>query len=111
MLQATNTSEFIEWDVRNWSSALDFWRLHTSKNIATCSALELGSRHGGLSLWLALQGARVIASDIDGPSPAAAQLHKGRKVSHLITYESIDATSIPYTEKFDIVLFKSMLGA
>jgi SAM-dependent methyltransferase len=111
MLHLTNISEFIEWDVRNWSAALDFWQSHTTKNIAACSALELGSRHGGLSLWMALQGARVIASDLDGPTPAAAELHKSRKVSHLITYESIDATSIPYTEKFDIVLFKSMLGA
>jgi len=109
MLQ--ETSEFIEWDTRNWSAALDFWQSHTSKKIASCTALELGSRHGGLSLWMALQGARVIASDLDGPSSEAAQLHRSRKVSHPITYESIDATSIPYTEKFDIILFKSILGA
>src|SRR5262245_50191350 len=104
-------AEFIEWDVRNWSAALDFWLGHTTQNIPQCSALELGSRNGGLSLWMALQGARVVSSDVDLPSQRASQLHKNRGVSHLVQYESINATRIPYAMKFDVVLFKSMLGA
>src|SRR5262245_36141258 len=102
--------DFIEWDVGNWSVALDCWLRHTTQNISTCSALELGSRNGGLSLWMASQGARVLSSDVELPTQAS-QLHKARGVSHLIQYESIDATSIPYTMQFDVILFKSMLGA
>jgi SAM-dependent methyltransferase len=104
-------AEFIEWDVRNWSAALDFWLAHTTQNVPACFALELGSRNGGLSLWMAMQGARVVSSDIDLPTETAARSHQARGVSHLIRYEAIDATRIPYTSKFDVVLFKSMLGA
>jgi len=107
----TKLAEFIEWDVRNWSAALDFWLAHTNQNISTCSALELGSRNGGLSLWMALQGAHVVSSDINMPSDAASRLHEAHGVSHLIGYEAIDAMNIPYTMKFDVVVFKSMLGA
>src|SRR5215475_9924859 len=104
-------AEFIEWDTRNWSAALDFWLAHTTQNIPKCSALELGSRNGGLSLWMALQGATVVSSDVELPTQKASQLHQHHQVSHLIRYEAIDATRIPYTSKFDVVLFKSMLGA
>src|SRR5213594_2411718 len=107
----TSLAEFIEWDVRNWSAALDFWLAHTNQDIRTCSALELGSRNGGLSLWMALQGAQVVSSDLELPREVACQLHEARGVSHLIHYEAIDSTCIPYTSQFDIVLFKSMLGA
>jgi SAM-dependent methyltransferase len=104
-------ADFVEWDVRNWSVALDFWSAHTRQNASNCSALELGSRNGGLSLWLALQGARVLCSDIGLPTNHAMQQHRARGVSHLIQYESIDASHIPYENKFDIIVFKSLLGA
>src|SRR5215813_2521070 len=104
-------AEFIEWDIRNWSAALDFWLTHTTQNIPGCSALELGSRNGGLSLWMALQGAHVISSDLESPTAAASRLHASRGVSPLIRYEAINASGIPYTSRFDVILFKSMLGA
>jgi SAM-dependent methyltransferase len=104
-------ADFIEWDVRNWSAALDFWLAHTSLDISKCSALELGSRNGGLSLWMALQGARVVSSDLALPTETASRLHRSRGVSDLIRYETIDTTNIPYTKTFDVVVFKSMLGA
>jgi SAM-dependent methyltransferase len=106
-----DVTEFIEWDVRNWSTALDFWRQHSRLEISKCSALELGSRNGGLSLWMALQGAQVVSSDIDLPTEEAARLHQARGVSHLVQYEAIDATNIPYSSTFDVIVFKSMLGA
>ena len=70
------TAEFIEWDVRNWSVALDFWLDHTTQNLSMCSALELGSQNGGLSLWMALQGAHVVSSDVDLPDQTALRIHK-----------------------------------
>ena len=105
------TADFIEWDVRNWSVALNFWLAHTTQNISTSSALELGSRNGGLSLWIALQGAHVVSSDVELPDQTAMRKHQAGGVSHLIRYEAIDANNIPYSMSFDIVIFKSILGA
>jgi SAM-dependent methyltransferase len=103
--------DIVEWDVRNWSTALDFWTHHSAHDLGSCTALELGSRNGGLSLWLALKGAHVVCSDVGGPTALALGKHRAAGVSHRITYESIDATDIGYDAAFDIVLFKSMLGA
>jgi SAM-dependent methyltransferase len=111
MSKIAAAADFIEWDVRNWSAALDFWLAHTRQKLSQCSALELGSRNGGLSLWLALAGAKVICSDIVLPSSDAIQQHRDRGVSHLVKYESIDALNIPYTNEFDVVVFKSLMGA
>ena len=60
---------------------------------------------------MALQGAKVVCSDIYAPKPEMARLHKDRGVADLIRYERIDATDIPYTQEFDVIVFKSMLGA
>jgi SAM-dependent methyltransferase len=111
MSKSARIADFVEWDVRNWSGALDFWLAHTRQKLSNTLALELGSRNGGLSLWLALQGARVICSDICPPHPETIQLHKDHGVTHLIRYERVDATDIPYTEEFDVIVFKSVLGA
>ncbi|MCU1267780.1 MAG: hypothetical protein JWM21_4098 [Acidobacteria bacterium] len=102
--------DYIQWDVRNWSLALEYWRQQSGQDFAGCKALEVGSQNGGLSLWLALQGASVICSDLEGPTNAAIRKHQEHGVSDLVTYESVDATSIPYTNYFDVVLFKSVLG-
>jgi SAM-dependent methyltransferase len=104
-------AEFIEWGVGTWGVALDFWTASSTQRLAGCSVLEIGSRHGGLSLWLALQGARVVCSDIVRPSQRAIQTHAAAGVSHLIEYRQLDCTDIPYTGAFDLVVFKSVLGA
>lgn len=104
-------ADFIEWDVRNWSRALDFWSRHSAQDLSRCSALEIGCKNGGLSLWMASHGATVVCSDIAGPTEQAVRSHRAHGVAHLITYEPINATHIPYTERFDVVLFKSILGA
>jgi SAM-dependent methyltransferase len=72
--------------------------------------LELGARRGGLSLWLALQGHRVICSDLEDNSALASPLHRRYGVGGSITYQAIDATSIPYENYFDAIAFKSLLG-
>lgn len=104
-------AEFVEWDTQNWSAALAFWRRHSTLDLAGCSALEIGSRHGGLTLWLALQGAHVVCSDVRGASERAIQKHAAAGVADRIRYECIDARCIPYVEHFDLVVFKSVLGA
>lgn len=105
-----NVADFVEWDLSNWSPALDFWLQSTSLDLSGSLALELGAGLGGLSLWLALKGARVVCTDLKGATAEARALHAGRNVQHLISYQAVDATSIPYAGQFDIVLFKSVLG-
>lgn len=103
--------DIVEWDVQNWRMALDFWQTHSKQSWDQCSALEIGGRHGGLSLWLALHGAQVICSDVHGPTEQAREKHQRHGVSHLVQYEDINATAIPHEAAFDIILFKSVLGA
>ena len=51
-----------------------------------------------------------MCSDLRSPTEKAVQTHKEWGVSHLIEYRSIDATDVPFTDEFDLVLFKSVLG-
>jgi SAM-dependent methyltransferase len=104
-------AEYLEWDTRTWGVALDFWIRHTRQTLHGCAALEIGGRHGGLSLWLAQQGASVVCSDKGGPSPQAREKHARGGVAQRVSYAVIDATCIPHRESFDVVMFKSVLGA
>lgn len=101
---------YLEWDVRNWSVALDFWLANTAKRLSGCKVLEIGSNLGGLSYWFATQGAQIVHSNIDRVKEEAIEKHKRAGLSHLIEYEVIDARDIPYEDHFDIVVFKSVLG-
>jgi 2-polyprenyl-3-methyl-5-hydroxy-6-metoxy-1,4-benzoquinol methylase len=94
------------WDVGTWSRAVRFWE---SRAPIRGRALELGARRGGLSLWLAAHGCDVLCSDLWGSQCRARPLHDRYGV--VVAYEDIDATAIPYTASFDLVVFKSMLGA
>lgn len=104
--------EIIEWDVANWSRALPFWTEHSALVITKQSrALELGARHGGVSLWLASLGFNVVCSDIGYPAATARALHDAHGLQSRVTYERADATDISIDGPFDVVCFKSVLGA
>ena len=101
--------EIIQWDVRAWSKALKFWE----KNIywkENMTALDLGAREGGLSLWLAQKGVNTVCSDYSNAKKQAEPLHSKHKLSATIDYQDIDATNIPYENHFDIIIFKSIIG-
>jgi SAM-dependent methyltransferase len=88
---------------------LEYWHKNINRNgILNC--LALGEHNGGLSLWLALMGKQVICSDLENAEKQAMALHERYNVTDKVRYENIDATNIPYKDKFDIVIFKSMLG-
>lgn len=105
-------SRYVQWDVRNWSRALEFWLTTCGQSaFSRAEVLEVGSRDGGLSLWFADQGAsRVVCSDLNGPSEAARELHAHAGVSDRVEYAAIDATDIGLVGSFDVVAFKSVLG-
>jgi 2-polyprenyl-3-methyl-5-hydroxy-6-metoxy-1,4-benzoquinol methylase len=100
--------DILDWDTVNWSICFDVWE--SQLPVAPCDCLEIGCGRGGLSLWLASKGHSVVCSDIVIPNESARQLHQSHGVSDKISYEAIDATDIPYKERFDIVVFKSVLG-
>lgn len=103
--------DIIEWDVFNWSKALDFWRLQLPHKNTNPNILTLGERNGGLSLWLALEGYSVIYSDKGGPNEHAIDLHKKYSVQNLIQYRDIDVFKMPFDDNsFDVVLCKSVIG-
>jgi SAM-dependent methyltransferase len=110
MKPENNVADFIEWDVVNWSKALTYWETYVDLENKNLTCLELGSRRGGLSLWIALKGNNVICSDVVNHENEARDLHKKYSYPGEIKYETIDATNIPYENHFDIVMFKSILG-
>jgi len=103
--------DILEWDIQSWKQAVLFWDRFTA-DIAGARVLDIGARNGGLSLYFALKGAHVICSDLKGPNPQAAELHRKYNLSNRITYADIDAAAIELPDNgLDIVCFKSVLGA
>lgn len=112
MLTENNKEDICEWDVENWGKAIQYWEANLeSTDLRGKKVLDLGGRNGGLSLYWALMGADVICSDLNGDGfEKARKLHEKYGVSQRITYQIIDATSIPFEDEFDIISFKSVLG-
>lgn len=108
-MDSTLKKEIIQWDVKSWSKALDYWEKKIDWKTVN-NALELGGHQGGLSLWLALKGKEVVCSDLQDVQKNAEGLHRKHHYSGKIIYQNIDASSIPYENHFDIIVFKSILG-
>ncbi|MCD4832125.1 MAG: class I SAM-dependent methyltransferase [Anaerohalosphaeraceae bacterium] len=107
-----NWKEIIEWDVKNWSVGPGFWMKHTQLNLEKCEGLELGSRHGGIAVFLTKCGVSVICSDIHGPTDKAKELHRKHCVQDKMSYQVIDVLYLPFADhSVDLVCFKSVLGA
>lgn len=107
--------DIIGWDIVNWSKSFAFWEKHLDIKGKNYKCLELGARQGGLSLWLALNNNYVICSDVSYTDQQheldkTIALHKKHNCEQYITYEAIDASNIPYSNHFDLVVFKSVLG-
>ncbi|NUN09644.1 MAG: class I SAM-dependent methyltransferase [Ignavibacteriaceae bacterium] len=104
-------NDIIEWDVTNWSLALEFWEKNTAQELSQTYTMEIGGKRGGLSLWFAQKGGKVFCTDVDSPVDVASKKHDAYKVSDRIDYGSVNALSIPYENKFDIVVIKSVLAS
>ena len=103
-------SEIIAWDVGNWAPALNFWEEHGALGERPLECLEIGANKGGLSLWLAQRGHRVLCTDLENSEANAKPLLERHGVLDRVSFEDIDATEIPYRERFDVIVFKSVLG-
>jgi SAM-dependent methyltransferase len=104
--------DYLQWDTGTWARALSHWDdVLDRRRLEGCEALDLGARDGGLTLYLAHKGMRVVCSDLEGPSPLAHELHARHGVGGQVTYARVDATAMPFAEgSFDVVVFKSLLG-
>jgi SAM-dependent methyltransferase len=101
----------LQWDTINWAQALTCWDRAFPRGLSGRWCLEIGSSAGGLSLWAASRGGRVLCTDIVPPGVLAFSLHARHGVQDRVSYEALDASAIPFREEFDIVMFKSVLGA
>lgn len=103
-------SDIVEWDVATWSRAIGLWDDVIPGGTDDCRALDLGARNGGLSLYLALKGYRVVCSDMALPGDSARSLHDKYHVKERVNYAAIDMVDICMpSDSFDIVAFKSVL--
>ena len=109
MTKRPDVRDFVIWDTVNWSKAIRFWEKQSQIQGGELNCLELGSNQGGLSLWLRSYNNKVTCSDLQSPEETASAYHHQFGVSD-ISYQSIDATDVPYEDVFDIIAFKSMLG-
>lgn len=105
--------EIFQWDVKTWSQALPFWE----KNVeikAGLKVLTIGERGGGLALLFAEKGCAVTCTDFNDFPLTTKDLHQKYRVDDQIKYElGVDVCDLSrYSdETFDIVAFKSVLGA
>lgn len=103
--------DIIEWDVVNWSKGLDYFA-STGYDFHEKYSLAIGERHGGLSLWMALNGANVVSTDLNGVSEEAKRKHIRYGVDKKITYREANILSLDFpSSTFDVVMFKSVIGA
>jgi SAM-dependent methyltransferase len=112
--------DYLQWDIATWKHALYYWDAvlknclpgpDQDQGQGQGDALDLGARDGGLSLYLAEKGFRVVCSDLQGPTESARELHARCGYADRVTYQAINATEIPFEdEHFDVVIFKSVLG-
>ena len=103
--------DIIGWDVGIWSKSLKFFDENIDfKKIN--NALELGSGHqsGGYALYLAQKGIHTICSSHLKTDDQNRNIHEKYNLSQFLKYETVDNLNIPYTDFFDLVCFKSVLG-
>ena len=101
--------EIITWVIFNWARALNYLDTEKSKQFKNSRVLEIGADNGGLSFWAAVNGAFVVCSDLNGPSAIARENAQRFKLKN-IEFQELNALGLPYTNEFDFVLFKSVLG-
>jgi SAM-dependent methyltransferase len=102
--------DILGWDVVNWSQALAFWTKH-ARLLSSASCLEIGCGDGSsLALWLAMLGHSVVCSDFGGVPERIKETHRRHGVADRISYADVDARTMSYKNRFDVIALKSVLG-
>ncbi len=106
--------DIFRWDVTTWSRALPVWKsVLEAAHPPLLYGLEIGASNGGVSAYFArTYGCKMLCSDLDLSIEKVGSFHRQVGVAHLVDYQIISATDIPYpAATFDFVVFKSVLGA
>ena len=105
-----NEEEYvIEWDIKTWKKAFTYWE----KNIQwdkISHALEIGSRNGGPTWWIANKGIIIDCTDRLEVQKNAFVEHLKRGGNKNISYFDLDVLELEEIEKYDLVICKSVLG-
>jgi len=110
-MRLKKAKDVFEWDVVNWSRALPFWLKSSDLDLSKSQALEIGSRDGGLSVFLGENCQKVICSDLHGPTQKAPAIHQKYNLKN-ISYEELSAFEISKKHKnVDLIATKSVLGS
>ena len=105
-----NNKNIFKWDTENWSKILVLWNRMITESFDGLKVLELGAGDGSLSIWSCNQGGDVICSDLSITDVQINTIKFQIVNTEKIKFEKIDILDIPYTDYFDVILFKSVLG-
>lgn len=96
-----------------WIPAFEFAVSRLPPDVSGFNVLDIGAGTGGLSLYFAKRGCHVICSDINRSNMTKAQeFHRTHECVGDIEYDTIDILNNDLlSESFDIICFKSVLGA
>lgn len=108
-IENLSNKTIMEWDIVNWARSLPFWQKKTKLKLANSKCLELGSRNGGLCLWLSNICKNVTYSDLAVPTQKCTELHAQYKPIN-IQYKIIDATKPIELEPQNLIVTKSIIG-
>lgn len=105
--------EIVGWDIGTWGKAIPVWEraIEGRKNLR---CLEIGANRGGLSLWLSMHNEvkSVLCSDLSDAEVKASPLHKRYPAfNKKISYRNLNILDTELTESFDLIVFKSVIGA
>jgi ubiquinone/menaquinone biosynthesis C-methylase UbiE len=108
---------YFEWDFETWQVSQELWikGLEQLQFVSNTECLEIGSRSGRLSVWLAdyfNNNCKIICSDLFNPEIVAKELHESCGITDIISYSSQNILKLDYSDcTFDVVIFKSVVGA
>jgi ubiquinone/menaquinone biosynthesis C-methylase UbiE len=108
-------SRYFEWDIFNWSRVLSLWEpkiLELKKNSRQLKGLEIGGRQGGLSLMMANEyKINTVLTDVQFTSKQIKYIEE-YDIYGLISTENQNVMNLTYeSNQFDLIIFKSVLGA
>jgi ubiquinone/menaquinone biosynthesis C-methylase UbiE len=105
-------TDIFEWDVKIWSSACANWLDGLTELNENTIGLELGARRGGLTILFAKRfNMKMLCTDFYNPQEIASIIHNKYNLQN-VTYDNADITNLKYKDNtFDLVTFKSVLGA
>jgi len=106
--------KYFEWDSYTWVKSVELWNEAIDKlKKSDIKFLEIGAGRGGMTAYLdKIISGSGYCTDQENPVNNAKKTHELLDVKSDIQYLAADALDLPFQDNFfDIVIFKSVLGA